>query len=65
MIFNIKKIIELKNKKACSVCGTKCKYWYNDKFELEKTMCNGFRLSIIYKIILKIFRVKKEAEKNV
>lgn len=55
MIFNIKKIKELKNKNACDVCGTKCSYYYNKNFQLRKNKCLGFKLKFLYKIILHFF----------
>lgn len=52
MNIDFKNIQQRVNNKTCSVCGTRCKYWYNDLFELKKTMCNGFKLALFYKIIL-------------
>lgn len=52
-----KKILELHNKKACDVCGAKCDYYYNDKFELEKTECIGYKLAIRYVIFMKISKL--------
>lgn len=52
-----KEILKLHNEESCDVCGTRCRYYYNHNFEFKKTDCIGYRLSITYKILMKIYKL--------